>query len=264
MAAGSVAIGCEHEPSVTEVAGPDHRQALLVQCEGDSSGCYTRASAECPEGYELLSSDSHTESSISLLPPIGKGPQLLFHSETVRPELLIRCNETPQGPGLEPDGALGYAFGDVAPRVKAECEEQGYEWTESQSGALCDGIPATLGLKGRLVFEFCGGGLCKLAVVGRIDARMDVAWRATLDRLEGRLEERYGSPWHTATHLPIECRNDKLLGCLGAMRSSVEYEWHWPSGTTLWLSLTGDGGRPAIEVRYDVSDRRAYGPNAVL
>jgi hypothetical protein len=251
-------MACGHGPWVTEVAGPDNQGALLIQCEGETSRCYSRAWAVCPGGYQLLSSDSRIDSSVSYTPRIGRSPPFPVTSETARTELLVRCKETDTARSqTPPDGALGYRFGESASDARAECEEQGNDWSESASGALCDGTAKAVDLPGRVGITFCVGKLCRLELVGRIATQMDVPWRSELERLEKKLSEKYGSPSQARKTVPGDCVGDGLLECLASGRASYVYQWQWKDGFLVWLMLTADAQTPALRVTYDARAIRA-------
>jgi len=197
-----------------------------------------------------------------------KNKPTVYSSEVVT-GMAARCATTEGHDGRSlvtkpPDSPAGYVFGEKMPEVQARCVEQGYAFSWSKEDAVCDGTPASIGLPGRMGFGFCNDKLCRVDVVGRIGARMDIPWRTEFERLSGTLAKRYGKPQHRDSTVPTDCKGDVFLKCLSGLRASHRHRWHWPDGTVLWLLLTGDSGAPALRVLYDASNRKEPKPVPAL
>lgn len=160
-----------------------------------------------------------------------------------------------------PDSPLGYAFGTTLSEVRAQCLEQGHSFAYSTSDASCDGTPVSLGLPGRIGFKFCPERLCRVDVIGRVPASIDVSWRSEFDRFSGALMRRYGIPQFRNAVVPAGCEGDALLGCLANMKASYSRQWQWGDGSTVALLLTGVDESPALRIVYDASKKKE--PRAV-
>lgn len=253
--------------------GPDNSDSVLVQCGGSSQDCYERAARDCPDGYELLSSDtrtstamvpgmSHTTTSVvggSLVNNTVTGPPGTVQNSQL--ELLIRCKNAGPAPdwntSAPPDLALGYKLGGTPADGQATCERQGHSWTESASGGLCDGIAPSLSLDGRVGLAFCDGQVCRVDVMGHLASKIDVPWRHKLDRIREELSSHYGPPVRTQITTPDGCEDDHLLDCIVNGRAIRAYRWKWSSGPTIYLGLIAADGAPAIRIAYDVGHAQA-------
>ena len=149
----------------------------------------------------------------------------------------------------EPEGAVGYKFGDSVEQAATACSRAGGKWTSVEGKNSCDQVPSAVGFAGRAELTFCSDKLCALEIVAPFQNPTDdlvlERWRNT-KRL---LEAHYAGPTGGSDNLPPACTG-RLLDCLENKQVEFQLLWEWNSGTRIAMSVAGPRGDLALRIRY--------------
>lgn len=146
-----------------------------------------------------------------------------------------------------PVGAAGFQFGASAADLEAVCTAADEQWKAAGAEATCSGAASNVGFSPVVELRFCEGTAC---VVTLSAAATAATWKDRLKFLRERLVENYGEPSKRKTSVPTDCKDD-IYECLSDRTAHVSFEWTWPDGHFVHLSVgAAPEERPRIRVVY--------------
>jgi hypothetical protein len=143
-----------------------------------------------------------------------------------------------------PRTAGGFTLGESSEQSQATCTAAGHQWTAaSPSAFFCSGSAAELGVAATLGLAYCENRLCAIEILVQPPSTDGKAWSDPYIALRGGLASKYGRAQLMDSVVPEAC-NQTPVQCLENQSMRVRYEWHWPTGEQVTLTL---GKRPTGE-----------------
>ena len=121
-----------------------------------------------------------------------------------------------------PVEAAGFQFGATPEEAQSACEGAGHEWSDTDTGAACSGLPKEVGSPGKSLVRFCGGKLCRLGVaiaVGSENLSVPLGIWSSLNK-------KYGKPVKSRTKVPATCKQT-MYQCIESGEAVMNNIWRW-------------------------------------
>lgn len=154
----------------------------------------------------------------------------------------------------EPDGAMGFVFGERPNEAEDACTSAGHAWrTLDATTYHCDALPEADDVQGTVFLRTCDGEVCLIrAALTPADTSAE-GWLALYERALALLEDRHGEPRRKQHQLPSRCRGEELEGCLEEGKAALDATWRWPGGQKVELRLVPPTKARSIAVRLTYS-----------
>jgi hypothetical protein len=137
-----------------------------------------------------------------------------------------------------PDGALGARWGMTRAALLEAHRAAGGECRDSREYVFCRRALAPVPLPVVVTYEFCGEGLCSVAI--DVAATRDEAQlSAHFDQLYGMVVRTLGPPSDEARTVGPGCAGHLAL-CLASRQAELTARWAWRAGPHVQLSVDQD------------------------
>ncbi len=137
-----------------------------------------------------------------------------------------------------PDGALGVRWGMTRAAVLAAHQAASIECRDSREYVFCRRALTPVPLPVVVTYEFCGAGLCGVAVDAPA-TRDEAAMSAHFDQLYGLVVRSLGPPSDEARTVAAGCAGHLAL-CFASKQSELTARWAWRDGPHVQLSVDQD------------------------
>ena len=157
----------------------------------------------------------------------------------------------PTAPAVPPPAAAaGFSFGATVEASQQACTGAEHEFTPGEADHFrCSGTVADVGIQSDVLLRFCEQKLCAIMLKHGPNKKTAVD---DFTAVRNALGTKYGRAQVEQTSIPQECRSS-YWQCLTDEKMSLVYEWTWPTGERIKLSMgkgEGEGEEVAIRLQY--------------
>lgn len=167
---------------------------------------------------------------VPLVPDAGQAPRAAAPNGRPDASTFTLIRDRPP-----PAGALGVRFGQTRAEVLALHVTAAIPCRPSGEYLFCNAPLETLPVRVMVTYEFCGAGLCSVAVDGTRTEDEDLLVRE-YDALLEASRRSLGAPIAEARRIGPGCRGHLPL-CLTSRQSQLNARWSWPDGPQVELSV---------------------------
>jgi hypothetical protein len=137
-----------------------------------------------------------------------------------------------------PDGALGVRWGMTRAEIQQRNTAETIECRTSREYMFCRRALVPVAVASVVTYEFCGEGLCAVAIDGprtRDESQMNASFEQLLTMVKNTL----GDPSDEARRAGAGCPGHLAL-CLGSKQAELVARWTWRNGPQVQLSVDQD------------------------